>query len=390
MKEIDRSTFRCCLSITQGCSAAIAPLLLLPKDSNMLINLKVYNVKLEVLEILECLPVAPNLLSRLLAQRAWQDAKMWNQGSTPVFGVALTTTSRSESDEIYYLSVWSQSDFNSTVVTEYQLQVHNNYSNTKLCDWFLRGLAEAANIPIVTSSEIQPTRHRWETNTDPISAVLLGSAKFALFNSKGDIRIEAEPYVAEDYSCDKSTIYLLYPGSFNPLHWGHTELASAAIMASRRLSHNATKSRVILTYEISSVIVDKHAVSENEIRARIKQFTSTQRRVALTTARLFIEKAKIFKNHGFVVGIDTARRILDPRFYQNSEESIIAALQEIENNGCYFLVGGRKDPLSNEWDELSKICIPKCLERMFVEINSADFRVDISSTQLRASKALTN
>ena len=44
-----------------------------------------------------------------------------------------------------------------------------------------------------------------------------------------------------------------------------------------------------------------------------------------------------------MVGIDTAERIAQPRYYGNSATAMRAALDEIAARGCRFLVAGRVD-----------------------------------------------
>ena len=63
----------------------------------------------------------------------------------------------------------------------------------------------------------------------------------------------------------------------------------------------------------------------------------------LTRAPTFAEKARLFPNAVFAVGADTAERILQPRFYQDSAERMLAALDEVRQHGCRFLVAGRVD-----------------------------------------------
>ena len=110
--------------------------------------------------------------------------------------------------------------------------------------------------------------------------------------------------------------------------------------------------------------------------------------MAITTAKLFVEKAKMFPDHGLIVGVDTARRVIDPQYYANSEDKMIAAIEEIAALGCYFVVGGRKVG-EGEWDDMNNMVIPARIKKYFRGIQPADFRVDISSTEIRARRAST-
>lgn len=213
---------------------------------------------------------------------------------------------------------------------------------------------------------------------------------------------EAAPSSA-DAASDLSTssaetphpLRLLYPGSFNPLHYGHTELALAALRVLRQQPayRHDPHIPVEVTYEIAVKVVDKGAISREDLHRRVAQFLERGERVAVTNAKLFISKAKLFPGHGFLIGIDTAVRVLDPRHYSTStdpreaEAAMEEALQrDIGDRGCYFVVGGRKVSGPVGWQDLSMLTIPAAIRHLFIGIPAEDFRVDISSTELRAKK----
>jgi len=50
--------------------------------------------------------------------------------------------------------------------------------------------------------------------------------------------------------------------------------------------------------------------------------------VELTRAPTFREKARVLPGCTFVIGADTARRLVDPRYYEGSQARMIAALAE--------------------------------------------------------------
>lgn len=243
-------------------------------------------------------------------------------------------------------------------------------------------------------------------------------------NSREESRIPAD--AAAPMTDGPHIIRLLYPGSFNPLHWGHTELARAAVAVVtqryryRRCHHDeqqqqqqqpshAHEDRVIcyattecepvvsVTYEIACQIVDKGGLAAAEMAPRVAQFLARHERVAVTRTRLFVEKAQLFPRHGFVIGLDTARRVLDPRYYDPAtEQGMVAALQaQIGARGCFFVVGGRLRQTQStearegygqgdEWEDLSALRVPAAVRDLFIALTERDFRVDISSTELRA------
>jgi hypothetical protein len=92
---------------------------------------------------------------------------------------------------------------------------------------------------------------------------------------------------------------------------------------------------------------------------------------------------------GFVIGTDTMVRILNPKYYGNSEENMLEAVREMGRAGVHFVVGGRLEQrpdcdstkfVSGE-DELK--LMPKDVRQMFTLVMEEAFRVDVSSSEIR-------
>jgi hypothetical protein len=101
----------------------------------------------------------------------------------------------------------------------------------------------------------------------------------------------------------------------------------------------------------------------------------------LTRAPTFAGKARLFPRCTFVVGADTAARVVQPHYY-GGQEQMAAALTAIRQRGCRFLVGGRCDG-AGDFVSLEALGIPAGLADLFAAIPEETFRVDVSSTQLR-------
>lgn len=181
---------------------------------------------------------------------------------------------------------------------------------------------------------------------------------------------------------------LVYPGSFNPLHHGHVELARAAqafLASSAGAQAEAGARHVPTVMEISAANADKPMLSEEVVRQRVTQVTEASFPVAITKAPLFIDKARIFPGATFIVGADTASRILDLKYYGNSDLSMVAAIAEIAHLGCRFLVGGRvvNGTFMTLDDILAQSPLPGHLRKIFMGLSGEEFRVDLSSTEIR-------
>jgi hypothetical protein len=166
---------------------------------------------------------------------------------------------------------------------------------------------------------------------------------------------------------------LVFPGAFNPLHRGHSEMAN---IASMRVGQE-------VAYELSVTNVDKPPLDFVEIDKRLRGLLSCapEPTVLLTAAPTFREKAAILPGSTFVVGIDTLVRIADPSYYHDNPVERDQAIQEIPDAKCRFIVFGRE--LNGEFCSLSDVEIPRALRVLCDEVPARDFREDISSTELR-------
>ena len=160
----------------------------------------------------------------------------------------------------------------------------------------------------------------------------------------------------------------LLSGSFNPLHDGHRELRDVA----EQLLNGP------VAYELPIRNADKPAIARDELLERLAQF---EHPLALTNAATFVEKSRLFPGVVFVVGYDTAERILQPRFYEDCETVMREALTAIRDAGSRFLVAGRLQ--ADAFRIVKNLKIPLDFHAMFTEISQSVFRRDLSSSDLR-------
>jgi nicotinic acid mononucleotide adenylyltransferase len=163
-------------------------------------------------------------------------------------------------------------------------------------------------------------------------------------------------------------------GSFNPLHPGHVELL--------KLGEDVTGLTGVFELSISNV--DKPPLDQAEVDRRSRQFEGLTTPLVLTNQPRYLGKLAIFpRQSAFVMGADTFVRLVDGRYYNDSESPLVA----FESFQTRFVVTARQMPggsildpreiLSTNRDSArwSKIttCIPQ--DR---------FLMNISSTQLRS------
>ncbi len=165
----------------------------------------------------------------------------------------------------------------------------------------------------------------------------------------------------------------LLSGSFNPLHAGHTGLAATA----------AALLGAPVAFELSVVNADKPRLPSDAVLDRLSQFAGRYAAYA-GNAPTFVEKARLYPGAVFVVGFDTAARVIQPRYYGGSEAGMLAALDELRRRGNRFLVAGRLDD-DGLFHELPELALPAGYETLFEAIPARLFRHDVSSTEIRAT-----
>ncbi|MBN1964506.1 MAG: hypothetical protein JW910_07655 [Anaerolineae bacterium] len=198
----------------------------------------------------------------------------------------------------------------------------------------------------------------WIAQPDLIPRLLSGDLAAAVVDLAGNLSADLLRGVA------------VLPGSFNPLHGGHMQLAH---VASQMLG-------LPLWFELSVLNVDKPPLAEAVIRQRLAQFTG-KGRLLLTTAPLFAGKAALCPDSVFVIGYDTAIRLIDPQYYGGEEAAMRESLRSIRRSGGRFLVAGRLH--EGRFHTLADVPVPPEFADLFTGIPPEQFRADISSTELR-------
>jgi len=93
----------------------------------------------------------------------------------------------------------------------------------------------------------------------------------------------------------------------------------------------------------------------------------------------------LFPGTTFVIGADTAERLFAAKYYGDDESRMHMALEEIANSGSSFLVAVRVDA-AGRVRTLSDIHMPPRYAGLFTAIPEQRFRLDTSSSEIRARR----
>lgn len=176
---------------------------------------------------------------------------------------------------------------------------------------------------------------------------------------------------AQDCNQPLSEPTCLFPGAFNPVHEGHVLMKTVA----------EQMTGLSVNFELSIHNVDKPCLDYFSIQERLQQLAPHGAAI-LTNAPTFLEKAALFPNTTFVIGIDTLLRIDQSKYYGSGSQRD-QAIEHLARLGTQFLVFGRLQ--EGEFLSLAQIKISAQLKALCTMVSEAVFRQDISSTTLRSS-----
>ena len=303
-----------------------------------------------------------------MAKAAYRRALQLREADAPVVGIACTATIATDrtkrGDHRCHIAAWSGrglSTYNLTFVKGLRDRAGEDEIVSKLV---LRAIAECAKVEFdselcLDSSEC--VRTGTMRYSDPIEALMTGHIEKVVVESDGRMRADS-PFIGGILS-----------GSFNPLHAGHEALIDTA---ARILGEP-------VAFELSVANADKPPLQEDEVRRRVAQFAG-KTSIVLTRVPVFYKKADLLPGCTFIIGVDTAVRLFDSRYYDDSKSQMLLALEQMRQQDCRFLVAGRMD--GDTFQTLSDIRIPDGFHSMFTAIPESAFRSDLSSTLIRQGR----
>jgi len=301
-----------------------------------------------------------------MATHAYQRGLRLGAGTDPTIGIGCTATIATDYNKRgnhgCCISVVDKTSLSQYSITFDKGARNRLDEETLVSKIVLNGLAKASRttplLPLSLRKDEILTATTVES-ADPIEKLLSGRADIVKVRPDG---------IMSEHTTLRGFAFL--SGAFNPLHIGHSELAEAA---SRMLGRN-------VLFDLSVQNADKGQISHSEICSLLCQF-QWPHEVVLTRKPLFAQKALYFPDAVFIVGYDTALRILQKKYYSDDNSNMLDFLSSFSETGCRFLVAGR------HWDgayhTVSDLNIPEGYNELFQELPENMFRVDTSSTLIR-------
>eukprot|EP00033_Pygsuia_biforma_P004158 GCRY01004562.1.p1 GENE.GCRY01004562.1~~GCRY01004562.1.p1 ORF type:complete len:414 (+),score=77.10 GCRY01004562.1:293-1534(+) len=269
----------------------------------------------------------------------------------------------------------------------------NRFEEDSLCGLLVTDalLKHAANPPAVPHQLPIPL-----TPTDTAEVSVLPAEDYFTALHEGVVNSITVVPAGSDPALSRVPVYLpdyrpanpvILPGSFNPLHIAHVSMAQQASQLVRRT----------VLYELCIANADKGLLNIPEIHKRLAFFFQERPEelpmgsfggvVVTRDTPLFVSKTSLFKNSVFVVGHDTAVRLVDEKYY-GGPDGLTDAFATMKKNGASFLVAGRVDQKGQNGSAfftLEHVNVPPAFEAMFHGLPR--FRMDLSSSQIRAGEA---
>jgi hypothetical protein len=309
-----------------------------------------------------------------LAKHAFERAKKLAKLGAPVFGVGCTATIATDrAKKGDHRCVVSICDALGTL--SYELVITKGARDRQgeenlVSLLILSAIAEASGVfdiddlPLVESEKVQ----RVFLPAPELSKLISGELNWLLIAPDGSFT------TGETRENKTVPNIAVLSGSFNPLHEGHKKLS---VVASQQLNKD-------VVFELPLINAEKAPIDLAEARKRAVQFLGFDS-LLLSRAPLFDQKAAFYPNSTFILGADTAARLVAPRFYGNTMAGVEKSLGHLRNLGATFLVAGRSS--KDDFATLDDIEIPAAYRDMFSEIPEDSFKMDISSTELRKKMA---
>jgi len=371
VEGIHSSPTQAVLFLSGGASQIIGWLLSVPGASNTVLETLVPYSRMSMIQLLSKIPskFCSQDTAEDMALLAYNRALKLSTPGSPVLGVGFTGSLASSrpklGDHRFHLSTRTADRlWVSTVTLSKGLRTREQEDKVS-SHILLQAIAKACMVPAtfdsgLTELDVSDECGKQFNEDQELEQLINGQICFKIY-----------PFLSgTDMSSAERKIIL--SGSFNPLHDGHLKLLEVAA---------SICGDGYPCFEISAVNADKPPLSVSQVKDRVKQFEKVGKTVIISNQPFFYKKAELFPGSCFVIGADTAVRLINPKYYDGDYKKMLEILIGCKNTGCTFLVAGRN--VDGAFKVLEDFDIPEELRDMFISIPTERFRMDIYSTEIR-------
>ena len=376
---LNRFSAQVVVVVSGGGTQVIPQLLAEGGASNVMLEALVPYAKSAVAEFLGGNPDAycSDRTTRQLAVAGWQrSVKLSSQGRNNV-GIAATASLRSGKPKMGQHRVHVATHRVQETVTA-TLQLKKN-ARSRLEE---ERVAALLCLDVLVSTVTETTNHPWRKE---LESLLLPEEEIVRNEYRAPVRWQ-KLWISEEVEVPieinsvgqirqrlgQVNNRLIFSGSFSPLHKGHLAMARIAEEIAERP----------VEWELSVTNVDKPMLDYIEVSRRVEQFEG--KTLWLSRAATFIEKVHVFPQSTFVMGADTYVRLIDPKYYHGSQKRLNDAMRTICRQSRGLIVFGRMQ--DQEFQNPTTCDVPPALREITYFVSEREFRMDVSSSGIRANK----